>query len=146
MPAAPDPSQHFTTSACSACPTFCLQKQFYVFIGKLLPINREMTPCKWHRWLSVLGMIVICVGQQRSSAALVQSCSPWAVPLSPALTLLLCRLAPKQQVPNREPHLSLGEESTEVPCAASLPPLPHSITSSHPASSSMGTQNPEPRG
>lgn len=37
-------SKHFTTLASGVCLMARLEKQFYIFIGKLLPIDREMMP------------------------------------------------------------------------------------------------------
>lgn len=67
------------------------------------------------------------MGQQRSPAALVQSCNPRAVPLSPALTPLLCRLSPKQQIPNRDPPRAPWGGKHRGPLAC----LPASSSSQH---------------
>lgn len=112
-------SLHFTTSACSVCATFCLEKQFYIFIGKLLPINRGMVP--WKSQIGALhagmmscpmGTIKVC-SHVRAAGGKAGAFWPWAArcpPVPPSLSAVAPGRSETRQVPKQKLHLPVGKK------------------------------------
>ena len=114
-------SQHFTMSACGVRSTFCLEKQFYIFIGKLLPINRDTMPWKLQIGPLCAGMTSCPTGTIKVSshvhAARGEARAFWPqavggprVPLSPpSLSAVAPGRSETRRVPNQKMHLPVGE-------------------------------------
>lgn len=114
--------------------TICLEKQFYIFIGELLPINREMMPWKSQIGSLHAGMVSCPTGTIKVSshvgAAGAEAGAFWprAVrgPRVPAAAFHSCPgRSETHQVPNQKLHPPVGVEGAPgkgVPWV--LPPSP----------------------